>query len=179
MELETARLYLRPLPLECLRQGARTGDVGPLLGFPPEKASWTSRMASRRIYAAKTALTEQFPEAWLLCTAWQLITKESVKLVGEAGFKGPPARGELEIGYGTRAPYRGRGYMSEAVEALCRFAFVQTVFRIVSVCAATRKDNYASQRVLLNCGFEHAGDRGRLLLWRRTNHSNEQAEGLP
>ena len=160
-------MYLRPLPLACLKQGARTGDTGLPSGFPPEKASWRARMAGRRMYAAKAALMQQAPEAWLLCTSWQLITKDTVELVGEAGFKGPPRHGQLEIGYGTRAPYRGRGYMSEAVEALCRFAFSQTVYHAVSVCAATRRNNHASQCVLHKCGFERAGDRGRLFLWKR------------
>jgi len=173
MELQTVRLRLHPLPPEALGLGARTGDVGPLMGYPPEKADRKTRAAARRIYAAKSALCRREPETWLLCTAWQLITRDTEELIGEAGFKGPPAAGAVEIGYGVRPLFRNKGYMTEAVEALCRFVFAQTIRSVSAVCAATRKDNLASQRVLQKCGFGRSGTRGRLLMWEKRVLSSE------
>jgi RimJ/RimL family protein N-acetyltransferase len=160
-------LILRPLTLEQLWRGAHSGDAGPLLGFPPEKRMPRSQRAmQRKIYKAKAELMEMSPEAWLLSTAWQMIARDTGELVGEIGFKGPPRLGEIELGYSTRAAFRGRGYMPEAVAALCRFAFAQTQHPTDTVCAVTERDNLASQRVLQKCGFARGGVRNGLLLWQ-------------
>ncbi len=167
MEIHTRRMCLRPLTLEQLIQGARTGDVGPLLGFPPDKMARDQKAFHRKIYSVKAALIKESPEAWLLCTYWQLIGLETRRLMGEAGFKGPPRLGEVELGYGTREAFRGQGYMTEAVDALCRFVFKQDVLPVGVVCATTEKDNLASHRVLQKCGFVRDGMRDGLLLWLR------------
>lgn len=165
MELITRRLRLCPLTIEQLQVGARSGDAGPLLGFPPERMTREYRLMHRKIYSAKAALAEENPDKWLLCTSWQMITLDTHELVGEAGFKGPPRHGEAEIGYSTRAFFRGRGYMPETVSALCRFAFAQTADKVNTICATTTRSNTASHRVLQKCGFSRAGMRDGLWLW--------------
>lgn len=71
-------------------------------------------------------------------------------VVGDGGFKGPPKDGRVEIGYSIVPAFRGRGLASEAVRALCGWAFGQGANEVA---AETEKGNAASERVLQRCGF--------------------------
>src|SRR5262245_28136879 len=52
--------------------------------------------------------------------------------IGTCGFKGPPdGDGIVEIAYGLSPDYQGRGYATEAAEALVGFAFGDERVRIV------------------------------------------------
>lgn len=76
-------------------------------------------------------------------------------LVGGGGFKGPPAEGTVEIGYSVLPQYEGRGYATEMVEALVRWALDHPgVLRVV---AETEWANPASVRVLQKVGFTQTG----------------------
>ena len=74
--------------------------------------------------------------------------------VGHAGFKKPPNdAGVVEIVYGIAPEHQGRGYATEAAEALTDFAFRSSHVRVV--CAHTLPENNASARVLAKCGFRN------------------------
>jgi predicted acetyltransferase len=167
MELITSRLSLQPLSQETMTAALRTGDPCVCLGLPADKLTREQKQMQRRVYAAKLQIGMRAPDAWLLCTSWQMVCRRTGEVVGEVGFKGPPKWGELEIGYSTRAAHRNRGYMTEAVQALCRFAFRQTIRQVECVIATTRGDNVSSHRVLNKNGFQRAGERNGLLLWKR------------
>jgi RimJ/RimL family protein N-acetyltransferase len=72
------------------------------------------------------------------------------RAVGGVGFKGRPAGGCVEIGYGLVPSARGHGYAAEAVVALLAVAAGHGLSRVV---AYTTLDNIASQRTLLGAGF--------------------------
>jgi [ribosomal protein S5]-alanine N-acetyltransferase len=77
-------------------------------------------------------------------------------LIGTAGYKGPPADGTVEVGYGIVTDHRRRGYASEAVRGLVARAFrVPGVRRII---AETLPELTASIGVLRKCGFELIGE---------------------
>ncbi len=59
------------------------------------------------------------------------------------------------LGYWTGEPYAGKGYMSRAVRAACRFAFGNLALHRVE--AACLLHNEASMRVLERCGFKYEG----------------------
>ena len=81
---------------------------------------------------------------------WLIVLKEMPVGIGLIGFKGyPNADGETEIGYGTAPEYRSKGYMTEAVRALCDWAFSHP---FVSAVTATTISNPASDRVLEKVG---------------------------
>ncbi len=86
------------------------------------------------------------------------------RLVGDAGFKGPPDdEGAVEIGYGIVSAFRGRGYATEAVRALIAYARRQPAVReVLATCFAS---NAGSRRVLEKSGFRHVGTDGSLLDW--------------
>jgi GNAT superfamily N-acetyltransferase len=85
-------------------------------------------------------------------TYWLTVVKEVPVGAGFIGFKGyPNADGETEIGYGISPQYQGKGYMTEAVRALCDWAFSHP---FVSAVTATTVTNPASNRVLEKVGAQ-------------------------
>jgi RimJ/RimL family protein N-acetyltransferase len=72
------------------------------------------------------------------------------RAVGGVGFKGRPAGGCVEIGYGLVPSARGQGYAAEAVAALLALAAGYGLSRVI---ANTTSDNAASQRTLIRAGF--------------------------
>lgn len=89
-----------------------------------------------------------------------LVTVDGV-VIGECGtVGGVSGSGEVEIGYGLSAEYRGRGYGNEVVDALARWLISQPqVERVVA--RSVLAENVASRRALENAGFilerEHDG----------------------
>ena len=78
--------------------------------------------------------------------------------IGDLCFKGLDEKGCAEIGYGLAPEYWGKGYATEAVRALIRWAASQNGVRCIE--AETDPDNIASQRVLEKCGFVPTGALG-------------------
>jgi [ribosomal protein S5]-alanine N-acetyltransferase len=69
--------------------------------------------------------------------------------VGSIGFFGPPADGEVEVGYGLVADVRGQGLATEALTAI----LAETDRLGVRVRASVAPTNRASIRVLAATGF--------------------------
>lgn len=63
----------------------------------------------------------------------------------------PDADGLVEIGYGLGKEYEHRGYMTEAVKAMCSWAL--KTGKVRQIVAETENDNLPSQQVLKRCGF--------------------------
>lgn len=98
-------------------------------------------------------------------TDWLMVNKDKNVIVGNACFMGEPnEKGEVEIGYGVYPRYRKRGYMSEAVAALRKWALEQKGVSAVTAC--TDKDNLASQRVLEKCGMHMIRESRERYWWR-------------
>lgn len=112
------------------------------------------------------------PDPWTL--GFVLVQRENGVAVGQAGFKGPPeADGVVEIAYGVAPEFQGRGYATEAAQALVAYAFRSGQVRVVR--AHTLPESNASARVLTKCGFQHTGEvidpeDGRV--WRWEKHSD-------
>lgn len=81
------------------------------------------------------------------------------KHIGEIGYtveKDSPRGKFVEIGYFIRKEFWNQGYATEALMAICEFAFNEdNVYRILGTCM---KDNMKSSKVLLNAGFVLEGD---------------------
>lgn len=92
-------------------------------------------------------------ENYLWYTNWPVILKEDNRIIGGITFKGLPNDfGEVEVGYGIDEKYQNRGYMTEALDLLIKWALVQN--NVKSVIAETDQDNLSSQRVLKKVGME-------------------------
>lgn len=73
-------------------------------------------------------------------------------VVGDCGWYGPPGEdGEVEIGYGLAAPFRGRGIGGAAVRLLVDWVVAQPGVR--RVVAETDAANTPSRRLLERLGF--------------------------
>ena len=76
---------------------------------------------------------------------------ERPALIGTVGYKGPPADGTVEVGYGIVREHQRRGYATEATEALIARAFEFS--EVTRVIAETLPELTASIGVLEKCGF--------------------------
>lgn len=81
---------------------------------------------------------------------YYVVAREDNVLCGLAGFTGPPADGEVMVGYSILPQYQRRGYASEAVRLLMQRAFADGVKTFV---AETLPDLVASQGVMTNNGM--------------------------
>ena len=81
---------------------------------------------------------------------------EPPTMVGWGGFKGPPKRGTVELGYSIAPGWRGRGLATEAVREMLAEAYEAGEVR--SVIAHTLPEQNASTRVLEKTGFAFDGD---------------------
>jgi ribosomal-protein-alanine N-acetyltransferase len=88
--------------------------------------------------------------------AWYWIAKKHKPVViGQGGFKGPPADGAVEIGYSLLSEFQKKGYASEAVAALLAWAFAHD--EVERVAAETLPELAPSIRLLERAGFENVG----------------------
>ena len=84
-------------------------------------------------------------------------TNQPATVIGAAGFKGPPdTKGEVELGYGIVPAQQRRGYATEAVRGMTKFAFEDA--RVQKVVGQTIPSLVGSIGVLEKAGFDFAGD---------------------
>mgnify|MGYP001044443986 CR=1 FL=1 len=90
-------------------------------------------------------------DMWLL-----LFLKESGRFVGGSGLHRPNwAVPSFEIGYWVRTSLVGRGYITEAVNGITRFAFDTLAARRVEIQCDSR--NVRSAAVARRCGYDLEG----------------------
>ena len=78
-------------------------------------------------------------------------------VIGAAGFKGPPdANGEVELGYGIIPAQQRRGFATEAVRGMTKFAFEDA--RVRTVVGQTIPSLVGSIGVLEKAGFDFDGE---------------------
>ena len=85
---------------------------------------------------------------------YAVITKDGNRNIGYVQLV-PIGEGNWEIGYHVAKAFTGKGYATEAVEAVLDWALNQSGIRQVE--AETEWENRKSQRVLEKCGFSPLG----------------------
>lgn len=114
----------------------------------------------KKAYSEMLAGCAKFPEQHNWYTVWLMqLNDGSKKIVGDLCFKGLHADGSVEIGYGIKPEFEGRGLTTEAVTAMAQWAITQP--NVLRVEAETEPDNIASQRVLQKSGFVPNGILGK------------------
>ena len=150
-ELFTSRLRLQAFSAEQLR--LCLGDRGLLarqLGMPVLDTIIDTNVtrAINMKLEKLTTVDAQFTE-WI--TYWLIVIEAIPVGAGLIGFKGyPDIEGKTEIGYGIHSGYRNRGYMTEAVRALCTWAFANPDCKTLTARGVV---NPASERVLKKSGW--------------------------
>lgn len=95
------------------------------------------------------------PDPWAF--GFALMHRASGSIIGSAGFTGPPGPdGVVEIAYAIVPDHEGKGYATEAAQALVSYAFAAGGVRTVR--AHTLPQPNASTRVLTKCGFTRVED---------------------
>ena len=86
--------------------------------------------------------------------------KESGQFIGSIGYtvtRATPLGKFVGVGYFISTEHQGKGYVTEAMKELIRFAFEENnVFRIETGCLA---ENIASERVMQKCGMIKEAER--------------------
>jgi ribosomal-protein-alanine N-acetyltransferase len=152
--IRTGRLDLIPVTLEIVEADlhrrhqlpgilrARIGE-----GWPPPLMEVAGMQCLKRSLQADPMLG-----GW---TAWYWILRGARVLIGISGFKSRPVNGAVELGYSALPKYQRRGFASEVVDAMVKWAFAHGVERVT---AETLPELIASQRVLAKNGFYFVGE---------------------
>ncbi len=147
-KLETKRLILSGWSVRKdaadLFEYARGPNVGPNAGWEPHESI---RDSKRRIR-----------EMFIPGGAWKIVLKDEGKAIGSIELSEDIRRPDIksrELGYSLSEAYWGRGIMTEAGEAVLRYAFTEMCLEVVSV--VTRPENLRSRRVIEKLGFRYEG----------------------
>jgi len=163
--IETERLIIKPLTYEQLKKYMRSDH-----SLETElNLNSTTRIISADLKEAleQTILPDVADSAknYLFSSIWTIISKADNKMVGDLCFMGEPDEdGKIEIGYGTHEEFRKRGFMTEAVGAMIKWAEKQPDIR--TIIASTCKSNVDSFSVLQKNNFVKSGETGTLFNWR-------------
>ncbi|SFQ49538.1 ribosomal-protein-alanine N-acetyltransferase [Lachnospiraceae bacterium XBB1006] len=111
----------------------------------------------KKAYAEMLAGCLQEPGKAEWYAMWRIELLDGTQ-VGDLCFKGLDEKALPEIGYGINEAYQGKGYATEAVNAVVKWALSKP--RVNAVEAETAPDNRASQKVLKKCGFQPTGEMG-------------------
>lgn len=149
IQLKTKRLLICPMSPEEL----------------DKKVQMTEDADLKQAYTEMLTGCRNNPDQKLWYTAWKILLRSDGTEIGDAGFKGGPIRGAVEIGYGIEDAFRGKGYMTEAAGALVEWAFGQNGVYVVH--AQTEEGNAASRRVLEKLDFKPNGQGSEGLLFSR------------
>ena len=102
----------------------------------------------------------KYPDNYIWYTLWFMELKNSNnEIVGTLSFKGIDDNGIVEIGYGINDGYENKGYMTEAVQAIAKWASIQP--NVKQIEAEAEENNVASIRVLEKSNFVQNGIIGK------------------
>ncbi len=165
MHVQTPRLHIIPLTKEQLANYSipdfsleNSLHVNTIPRIVPE---FLANVINNKILPSVTDTSKNY----LYYTFWTIISKQENIMVADLCFKGEPNdNGEIEIGYGTYPAFEGKGFMTEAVGEMVRWAFAQA--NVQSVTAQTDPTNIASQKILEKNNFVEYGRTAENILWR-------------
>ena len=95
---------------------------------------------------------------------WLVTNRDSNIIIGDIGFKGKPdSDNTVEIGYGIISSAQNKGYATEAVTEIIKWAFTfENVTKIVAEC---HDENLASIKVLEKLHMKMTGSEKKMLKW--------------
>ena len=146
-----------------LRDAYAVGDIE-----PTDKSAYLEHLAEKAISDWITVIPFPYTEAdadhWLAYVAAETVKQDravswairdpSGRLVGGIGFDGlrVGATHRAQLGYWLAKPFWGRGIATQAVGAVCAFAFAD--LGLTRIVARVLEGNAASARVLEKTGFQ-------------------------
>lgn len=159
----TERLKITPLKLDqfkLLLEGTDKMENALKLGASNEQLDEHTQQAMEGLYQ----IALQHKEDYMWYTNWQIILKLDNLSIGSACFMGcPNESGEVEIGYGINERHHNKGYMTEALQAICIWALAQP--NVTTVIAESDNNNKSSHRVLQKNGFQKFNETENSCFW--------------
>ena len=173
-KLTTARLQLVSHEPEHLRALVRGTDFYERSSGMKAAIGLRDFVVSPDVSAEWRGALETASEADPWRFGFGLVHRESGFVIGNGGFAGPPdVNGFVEISYGIVPDFEGKGFATEAAEALIAYASADK--RVRTIRAHTLPQPNASTRVLEKCGFRRTGEVDHPtdgLIWRWEKSAN-------
>ena len=138
--VKTKRMMIQPMSDEEIEKMIEASDSDELCSAYSEMLFECKRDPENRIWYAP----------------WKMTLKKDDTYIGNLSFKGPAKDNVVEIGYGILSDQEGKGYTTEAAQAMTQWAFGNA--DVVFIEAETEPENRASQRILEKCGFVPDGE---------------------
>jgi len=165
--VRTKRLQLLPLHLSHLKllKESRVLFEADLDLKPSnlQTAEWIAPQIEETIEYWIECISDD-PTNYLWHTNWEIILTEENRSIGNTGFNGMPDNdGEIIIGYSIDLNYHNKGYMTEALQAMIKWA--KKSQRLKRILAETPSNNYSSHRVLEKNGFKHLESDANNKIW--------------
>ena len=140
----TRRLVLRaPVPTDAAAMARLANDRG------------LAMMMARLPHPYERHHAEAFLESCDQELVFAVTCRDDGVFMGMCGVRATPKPSLVDLGYWIGRPFWGKGYTTEAAQAVIDLSFTRLgVERVTANCRAI---NLASRRVLEKCGFQHRG----------------------
>ncbi len=165
-KLETERLLLIPFTIEICRH-LMNNDFSDLykMGFK-KGISWPDSDVIETLPKIINNLSEV--EAPTGFESWMIIKKDTLEIIGDAGFKGLNQQHQnVDIGYGIIKEERRKGYAEEAAAALINWAFSTEIVKEIT--ANCLHDNVGSINLLNKLNFIKTKEDSEMVYWSLQN----------
>ena len=146
--LETVRLLIRPFQEEdadAFFACCQNPNLGNNAGWAPHKTIEESRKILQDVFIGQENI-------------WAMILKDTQQLIGSIGIVPDPKRENPQVrmlGYWLDEAHWGKGYMTEAVQAILNYGFNELQLSLIT--ANCYPHNKRSQQVLERNGFIYEG----------------------
>lgn len=148
MLLETERLYLRTIDendIEDIYEYSKEKNVGPNAGWKPHENLEETINIAKQIFINQEGV-------------FGIVTKENNKMIGSIGIINDPKRENDKsrmLGYAISEKYWKKGIMTEAVQKVIEYGFVDLKLDLIS--AYCYPFNMRSKRILEKNNFQYEG----------------------
>ena len=154
--IETKRLILRPLTLSDANTAFKwTGDaeIAEYVSWLPLKSlddtiEWLKEIAWKHDNMGNIVQNDNY--------IWGFVLKETGELFGSGGLIWEDEWQLFQIGYNILKSHWNRGYATEAMKAILKFAYIN--LGIKTVAGGHAKENIASAKVIEKLGFIYDRD---------------------
>ena len=147
--LETERLTIRLLVRGDITEFTRYRNIGDVARYQDWPLPYTRDLAHELVDEMEP-LTRPIGDRWV-----QLAIDDGSGIVGDVAVWLDTGQQLSLVGYTIAPEHQGRGYASEAVQAVVDWLFRRK--RVHRIAATIDPRNLASARVLERCGFEYEG----------------------
>lgn len=148
--LETERLILRRLDINDAVTVFTLRSSPEIMKYIPVPLTQTIEEAETYIHSIDKRMEEKE------CVNWAITLKENNVMIGNIGFyRMKLEHYRSEAGYSTLPEFNGKGYVTEALQAIINYGF--STMKLHSIEALVDPDNIGSIKVLEKCGFEKEG----------------------